>query len=95
MDYGPALLAATQGISAFHMLMPPLADIREAPPGAGSKTKKNVRVGEFAACSITLAVGALIAVLVKNSIPVIIAAVICLVMVFVYETVLNVDNEEI
>lgn len=92
MDYGPALLAATQGISAFTVLMPTLKDVRRASPDDADQTKKDVRVGEFAACTITLAVSALIAVLVKNTVPVIIGLVICAVMIFVYESVLIAES---
>lgn len=92
MDYGPALLAATQGITAFHTLLPPLSEVRRANPAADIQIKMDVRTGEFAASTITLAVGALIAILVKNVIPVIISLVICGVMLFVYESVLSVDG---
>lgn len=87
-DYGPAILAMTQGIGVFNTLLPPLADIRRA--DEFSEIAQDVRMGELAACTITLAIGVLVSVLTKRTVPIIISAIICAVMLAVYETTLKV-----
>lgn len=88
MDYGPAILAMTQGIGVFNTLLPPLAEIRRG--DEFSEIAQDVRMGELASCTITMAIGILVSVLTKRIVPVVISAVICAVMLAVYETTLKV-----
>ena len=89
---GPATLAATQSISLFTTLLPPLTDVRRADPVENPDIAADVRMGEIAAVSITLGLGAVTSALTKSNIPVITAAFASLGLVFLYEWTLRHDR---
>lgn len=93
MDSGAAILSATQGISAFNSLLPPLHTVRRANFTVDAETVKDVRAGEFAAGAITISVGILIAALTRSAYPAIIALVISGLLIVVYESVLKSEGE--
>lgn len=93
MDSGATILAATQGISAFNALLPPLRDVRRANKLVDKETVKDVRAGELAAGAITLSVGLLASMLTRSQYPAIIAVCIVAILVIVYETVLRTEGE--
>ena len=87
-----SLLAATQGFAAFTVLMPPLATVRRADYTIDSETRADVRAGQIAATVMTMSIGALISGLSKSSTPLLIATVISLVTISVYEYTLRTEG---
>ena len=88
MNTSLSMFAGIEGVSAFKSFLPSLAEVRRG----DSETKIDVRIGEIAACAITLTVGVLISTLENTATPVAIAVAICVVMVAIYETVLRMES---
>lgn len=86
---GPATLAITQGIGAFNTFLPKLSDIRKADPAHDPDFAADVRVGEMAAVALTVSVGAIVSSLTGSPVPAVIAVLISLGLVVMYETTLN------
>lgn len=88
---GIALQTVTQGANAFQQYAPRLADIRK-----GDRTDPgligDVRMGEVAAITLTVGVGAIASSLTGSPVPTMVAAIICLVMVMLYEAALRGEN---
>lgn len=88
LDIGAAVLAATQGMTAFYQFMPRIADVRKADVGDPT-TRGDVRMGEFAATGVTLGTGIIVSAVTKNKLPLLIAGVTVAGFVFLYEMALR------
>lgn len=88
LDINIGLLSATQGLAAFHALMPTFADIRNTSPNDPEMVNA-VRAGEMGGSILTGSIGLLATFLTKSPIPFVCAVIICAVNISVYETVLN------
>lgn len=86
---GPATLSVTQAIGAFNVFLPRFTDVRRNNPADNPEFAGDVRTGEVAACVVSLGVGATISSLTKSPVPVLAAAFISLVLVILYESVLQ------
>lgn len=86
--YGAASMVLGQSISSFIQLLPPLADVRKAdkndPNIAG-----DVRLGEVAAATIAIGVGAIASSLLGDPTPVFVAAIMALALICIWETALR------
>lgn len=90
-DVGTAALAITQGVAAFNSFLPPLSEVRKGsvdnPEFAG-----DVRMGEIAACALTVGVGTIVSSLTGDPVPVYVAVVVSIGLVIMYETTLRKDR---
>lgn len=86
---GPSLQAATTGFSAFNTFLPDLTKIREANPEFDVELVANVRMGEVAAAGVVLGIGAITSALTGDPTPALVAAVVTIALVFLYEMVLR------
>lgn len=89
---GPATLAVAQGVNAFTTFLPRLADIRKADPDTDASMAADVRMGEVAAITLTVGVGAVISSLTGSPVPVMVAVVISVMMFCLYESTLRADR---
>lgn len=87
--FGPATLAVTQGIAAFHSFLPPFTEIRRTTPEDNAAFAADVRMGEVAAVTTTMGLGLIVSSLTGNPLPVYTSAVMCLILVCLYETTLR------
>lgn len=90
---GVATLSITQGFAQFNVFLPRLSEVRKAIPG--DDVAADVRVGELAAIAGTVGVGLIASSLTGHKLPVIVAIVVCLLMVGIYESVLRTSGERI
>lgn len=88
---GLTMTAVSQAASAFAQYVPKLADIRKAAPEDTSMVG-DVRIGEIAAATLTLGVGVVASGLSGSPVPSIIAALMCFVMLVLYESALRGDK---
>lgn len=89
--FGPAMLGVTQGVTAFTTLMPSLSDIRKADP-TDTSFAADVRMGEVAAVTLTIGIGAISSSLIGSPVPAITSVFMCLILVAVYESALRGDR---
>lgn len=89
--YGPASVVLGTAVSSFIQILPPLADVRKA-----SKDDPNVagdvRLGEVAAATIAIGVGAISSSLLGDPTPVFVAAIMALALICIWETALRGDR---
>lgn len=85
---GVSTLSITQGVGAFHAFLPPLTDISKADPN-DEQFRNTVRIGEFAATALTVGISAMVSNLSGSYIPTVIAGILCLGLIAVYESALN------
>lgn len=90
-DTGASILAATQGFSAFTQFMPRLSEVRKADKG-DPDIAADVRVGEIAATGVTIGTGAILSSLTKSNVPIVIAVLVSIGLVFLYEATLRGDG---
>jgi hypothetical protein len=88
---GLTMQAVSQAASAFATYVPKLTDVRKAPPGDTSMMG-DVRIGEIAAVTLTVGVGVIASGLTGSPVPSLIAALMCLVMLALYESALRGDK---
>lgn len=86
-DVGATILGATQGFSAFTQFLPRLSEVRRTDPG--SDIAADVRMGEIAAAGVTIGTGAILASLTKSNTPIIVAVIVTLGFILLYESVLR------
>jgi hypothetical protein len=89
---GPASLAISQGITAFLAFTPRLSDVRKADAKTETTMVGDVRLGEVAATAITVGVGVIASSLTGSPVPAIVAALVALTLICVYESALNSDH---
>lgn len=90
--FGPASLAMTQGFTAFNSFLPKITDIRTADPNSNPDFAADVRLGEVAAASLTLGMGLITSSLTKSPVPTVVAFIVVVGLVVMYETVLRADR---
>lgn len=90
-NIGVAVLSMTQGFAAFTLFMPKLSEVRAATSN-DIKTVHDVRMGEIAATSVTLGIGAIISAATRSSGPIYIAAIVAGGFIALYETTLHKIN---
>lgn len=88
---GIATLAITQGFAQFNVFLPRISDVRKAAPG--DDISADVHVGELAAIAGTMGVGIIASSLSGSKLPAIVSAVVCVLMVGIYESVLRSHSE--
>lgn len=89
---GPTTLAISQAVGAFNTFLPSISEIRKNDPVANPEFAADVRVGEVAAVTITLGVGAIVSSLTGSSAPTVVALVACLGLIVLYETTLRAER---
>jgi hypothetical protein len=87
-DASGVLLSVTQSVVVFTALLPPFGDVRKAGKG-DIDTRKDVRLGEAAAATLVLGIGMLASGVAGSSAPVIASVICALVLIAMYESVLN------
>lgn len=85
-ELGTATLAVTQSVVAFTAFLPNFVEVGKADKG---EVLNEVRLGETAAVVIAFAIGALLSWLVHSPVPFFISAVMCFVLVALYEVALQ------
>jgi hypothetical protein len=88
---GLTMQAVSQAASAFAQYVPKLTDVRKAEANDSSMIG-DVRIGEIAAVTLTVGVGVIASGLTGSPVPSIIAALMCLVMLVLYESALRGDR---
>lgn len=89
---GPSTLAVSQGLTAFQSFVPKLSEIRRADLATNPDLAADVRLGEVAAVTLTMGVGAIASSFTKSNAPVLTAAFVCIIMVCIYESTLRGDR---
>lgn len=86
--FGPAALAAGQSLSTFSTFLPRLSDVRKASRD-DTDMVGDVRLGEVAACAVSIGIGVIASSLSGSPIPMYAAAFIAVILIVVYEAALN------
>lgn len=86
--FGAASLSIAQGIGAFQAFLPKFSDVRRHDPQSNPDFAADVRMGEVAAVTVTLGIGAITSSLVGSPVPAVVSAAVCLVLVVLYESTL-------
>jgi len=89
--FGPATLAMTQGFTAFNAFLPPLSEVRKRDV-TDVEFAADVRMGELAAVGVTLGIGAITSSLTGSPVPTVVAGVMGLGLVFIYESALRANR---
>jgi len=90
--FGPAMLAVTQGMTAFTVFLPKFSDVRAAHPANNPDIAADVRMGEIAATTLTLGIGAMASSLTGSQIPAVTALLTCAVLITLYESTLRANK---
>lgn len=90
-DVGTAALAITQGIGAFNNFLPKLSEVRKHSIN-DPEFVADVRVGEFAAAALTVGVGAMVSSLTGDPVPTILAFIMAVGLIVLYESTLRADR---
>ena len=83
-----AVLSMTQSVASFTTFMPKISEVRKA-ANTDPDIVSDVRMGEVASITTTLAVATVVSNLGKTAAPMVIAVIMCLVMVVLYELALK------
>lgn len=86
---GPTTLALTQAVGAFNAFLPHLSEIRKTDPNRDPSFAADVRMGEVAACALTVGVGAIATSMTGSSAPLVVAVIAAAGLVFMYESTLR------
>lgn len=88
---GPASLAIGQSVGAFLAFLPKFSDIRRADTASDSAMVRDVRMGEMAATTVCIGIGAITSSITGDPLPAIVSAVMALILIALYETALKVE----
>ncbi len=88
---GPATLAITQGVSVFGQFLPPLTEVRKR-NAADTEFAADVRLGEVAAAGLVIGIGAIASSLTHSTIPIVVATITALGLIFLYESTLRANR---
>lgn len=88
---GPSLLAVGQGVSSFNAFLPSFQDVRKASVN-NREVAGDVRMGEVAAVTVTIGIGAIASSLTGSSAPAYTAVAMSLILVILYEYTLRSDR---
>lgn len=86
-----ATLAISTSMGAFYQMLPPISEVRRKSadePGFAA----DVRVGEVAAASISLGIGAITSGLSGSNVPIIVSVVMATGLILLYESTLRADR---
>lgn len=86
---GPAMLAVGQGMNSFSTFLPAFTEIRRQDAHLNPNFVKDVRLGEVAAVTATIGIGAIASALTKSSIPAYTSVLMSVILVTLYETSLR------
>lgn len=86
---GAATIGLSQGLSSASQFLPKLSEVRRAHAESSPDIVGDVRMGEIATAVVTIGVGAIVSSLTGSSIPTVVAALISLVLIVLYETALR------
>ena len=89
---GPATIVVSQSFSAFAQFLPPLSQVRKADPKTDPDIVGDVRMGEIAAMTLAIGVGAILSNLTRSAIPAFVALLMSLILVMLYEAALAGDR---
>lgn len=89
---GAATIGLTQGLSSASQFLPKLSEVRRAHAEANPDIVGDVRMGEIATTVITIGIGAIVSSLTGSSIPTVVAGIIVLVIIVLYEVALRGEN---
>jgi hypothetical protein len=89
---GPSTLAISQTVNAFGTFLPKLSEVRKANVADDPDVAGDVRLGEIAAVTLAIGVGAISSSITGSSQPAVVAVVVALVLVGVYEYALRNDK---
>ena len=89
---GPATLSMTQGMTLFLAMLPKISEVRKADPINNPDIAADVRMGEVAACTLTVGIGITASSLTGSPIPTYTAIITCGILVFIYESTLKADR---
>lgn len=87
--FGPATLCISQSIGAFTTFLPNFTEVRKADPTDNPDVVNDVRMGEVAAVTLALGVGAVASSLTGSPVPAVVALVTCIVLITLYEAALS------
>lgn len=87
--FGPATFALGQAVSAFTTFLPKFSDVRKANPADNPDLAADVRMGEIAAVTVSVGIGAIASSLTGSPVPVAVTIIVCLVLVILYESTLT------
>lgn len=88
---GAATLGITQGVSAFQFFLPRLSDVRKGSMN-DPELVGDVRMGEVAAITLCVGIGAIVSSLTASSVPVLVSIVVSTILVCLYEATLRGDR---
>lgn len=89
---GPATLAMTQTVGLFQFFLPRLSDVRKADAARDATIVGDVRMGEVGATALCLGIGAMVSSLTGSSVPVVVSLLTALILIALYESVLQADR---
>lgn len=89
---GPATLAITQSVSSFQFFLPRLADVRRADPKHNADMVGDVRMGELAAATLCIGIGAMVSSLSGSPYPAMVSVLMVGILISVYEIALRGDK---
>lgn len=89
---GAATIAASQSFTAFYTLMPKLSDVRKADASINPDIVGDVRLGEVAAFTLSMGVGAIVSSLTGSPVPAVVSLIVALTMICIYETAMRGDR---
>lgn len=89
---GPAALSISQGVSAFQFFLPKLSDVRKTNPAVDLDMVGDVRLGEVAAATLCIGIGAIVSSLTGSPVPAVVALIMVGILICVYETALRADR---
>jgi hypothetical protein len=89
--FGPATMVLSQTISSFQSMLPSLSDVRKAST-TDDDMAGDVRLGEIAASALSIGVGAIASSLLGDPLPILIASIVALTLIVIYEQALRRDR---
>lgn len=86
---GTALLSVTQGVASFGAFLPKISEVRRADPANNPDVAADVRMGEVAAATLTLGIGAIASSLTGSMVPAVTALLMAIILISLYESTLR------
>lgn len=85
---GPASLAVGQAVGSFSVFLPKFTDVRQSAPG-NVTMQKDVRLGEFAAATMSIGIGVILSSLSGSPAPAVVSIIMAGVVIALYEQALR------
>lgn len=90
---GPATLSISQSVGLFQAFLPRFTDVRRTIPSTDPATTRDVRMGEIAAASLAIGIGAVVSNLTGSPVPIVISMVCSAGLIVLYESALRSPGE--